>query len=233
MKMQNVSLADDGAISSLTIQSASKGKWSHTLPLWTAHPDEMREIMSGVCESQIIEDMIREDGTDRVRFYLESISKKDSRTGKTGVRGPYLFSRVLEWQREGHYMWLGKQCNHRRIMIQELPVTSDQAAIALRLACRMVPIIKYAHVQIIQNWLGFRFGRGIPLNRRSRKKMTCVEFFVWLLAHIIPDWVIKYLDLGYIGFDEYCPSGTRGPGVYDMIENGRKKERKERKTQNG
>jgi hypothetical protein len=221
MKAQLVYTADTRAISSWAICRASGGRLSHVLIMFTVHPDELR-IIKPFCPPGAIEDILDEQPGDKVRLYFESISKIDERTGKTGVRGPYSFNRVVAWRTEGAYTWLGHPRNSRTIEIQELPfITSEQAQIMMRLASNKVSRIEYAKVQIFRNWLGYRFGRGVPLNRRSRTRWTCVEFAVWLIAQVHCAWAIKHLDLGYILFDEYCPSGRRGPGLFEKVESAR------------
>lgn len=192
---------------SWSIRSATKGDYSHTGQKYTASPLEL--VRTPVLMSPDDLKRLHKDDDGLIRFYMESIATKDKITGKTGVRGPYPWSKLEEWEAKN---------KRRKVITQPLPLTSKQSAIMCHNALEAIWLIEYAHVQIMRNWSGYRLGRGVPLRRRSRLKWTCVEFNVRMLSAVDAAMAVEALDLGDILYDEYCPSGKRGPGLYEKIE---------------
>jgi len=140
------------------------------------------------------------------RVYFESIGKRDKLSGKTGVRGPYDLRRVCAWQ--------AKHPKVRRLELVNLPdVRPEEVPRAFRRCCRAVPTVKYAFLQLVQNWKGVRLKLGIAPRRRSPDHWHCVETFV----RVMREWALRNARLGDVLFDEYVPAGKRGFGLYDMI----------------
>jgi len=188
------------------IRSATAGAYSHVGPLFTASPEELQRfaymLPAGFTES------LPAWPNHRHRIYFESIGVRDKRTGKTGARGPYDFERVVRWAQVAP--------RRRALLIQDLPhMDTAETENAFKQCIWAVREIRYAHLQIARNWLGLRLGRGIPLRRRSPGRWTCVEMLVRILP---PRIAVPVLRLGDILYDEYCPSGMRGPGVWEMFE---------------
>lgn len=166
--------------------------FSHTGPLFTGEPGELDGIP---CP----------DGL--VRAYFESRGKRDSQTGKTGVRGPYPWSKLANWR--------DAKPDRRMLAIVSMPgLTAWEIQTAYERCQWAVPNIKYAHYQIAQNARGFGFRRGIGLDKRSPLQWTCVEFDM----RILPGRVLTpHFQLGDFLFDEYAPWAEKGPGFYQML----------------
>lgn len=202
---------------SAAIRSASKGAFSHIGILFTASPNEIARIAKLLPDNAA--DRLRRispsthDG--KVRFYYESIATKTN--GKTGPTGPHPFLKKAIWHLQGLTKRRGKTKNSRRLEIADLHLTQDQIERMIILATQATQDIKYAHLQIGFNWLGYRLGRGIPLRRRSRRKYTCCEFIMRLLGWVASTYTNHNLGLGDFLYDEYSPSGTRGIGVWELI----------------
>jgi len=216
MKIQLFYTADLWSPITWFILSASGGKYSHTGLLFTATNEEWIEL----CKRY---EMFRASGiracTDgSYRFYFESKSSKDKRTGKTGVRGPYPFKKLAAWQHRRSY---------RRLEIQNLPLEGEGIWKVIERLVWAVAHIKYAYRQIWQNWMQLRWGRGTPLRKRERDRWTCSETDVRTLREGFPNFVLDVLQLGDINYEEYPPSSSKGAGLYELVEGSKSKQGEE------
>lgn len=196
----------------VAIMSTTGGRYAHVGLVFTLSEVELGAIYH-LLPAGFLEDLRAfDDGLYRI--YFESISTKDKRTGKTGVRGPYDFHRVIAWQNKGwNRLLFGRRRNARRLEIQDVPALPAERVPGILEECFQDVIrIRYAYLQILFNWRSARLGTAPRRRSRSRTKWTCVEFVVQKLRSI----AIRWYDLGYTLFDEYVPSGHRGPGVYEM-----------------
>jgi len=140
-------------------------------------------------------------------LYFESIVKKDKATGKNGVRGPIALTNVQEWQEEEPLT--------REFHVQPekgfLPFTEEEVDRAYWKLAAKVHTIKYASLQIVQNWLAARIGLDIRLWRKSPRKWTCAE----TCFNCIPDKYWKFYGLPYATADDMAPGGTVLPSIED------------------
>jgi len=216
VKVQLFYTADDRNPGSRVICIGTGGAYSHIGVLFTAAHGDMtnpvwKSLMAGID--------IAADPDGKIRFYYESIWKKDSVTGKNGVRGPIPFANLREWVRAG---------KKRRLEIQDLPgLTAEDAFTAWQKAHRAVGHVRYAPCQIWWNFRTLYFSTAIPIRFRSPFTWTCVE----LPLRIFPDeWImglrwpkrvrkgILLLSIRDWMCDEAAPSGTRLPGIFEMVE---------------
>lgn len=139
-------------------------------------------------------------------MYFESISKVDPHTHKTGVRGPYPLSNVVEWQAE--------LPSHRRFTMQPLsgflPLTTNEVGRAWKLLGASVHDIRYAPLQIIQNWLTQRTGLRISYKQGSIARWTCSETCV----RILPARLWFWFDQLNVNADDIVPSGNKLMSVW-------------------
>lgn len=147
--------------------------------------------------------------------YYESVWSVDPETHKTGVRGPKPLKDLLDWRDEVPAK--------RKVEFVEVPGCTEEEIARMQSRCEWAKQnIQYAKGQIFQNAMGFLFKRGIGLDRRTPRAWTCCEFFLRVLPARL---AIEAFRVGDYLFDEYCPWGDRGPGVYQMV-----KKHQERKT---
>jgi len=140
-------------------------------------------------------------------FYYESIWSVDSQTHKTGVRGPKPLADLLAWRDEDP--------EHHKVELVEIPGVTEMEMSLAHSRCEWAKQnIKYAKGQIFQNALGFLFKRGIRLDQRTPLAWTCCELFLRVMPARL---LVDAFRLGDYLFDEYCPWGDRGPGVYQML----------------
>ena len=102
---------------------------------------------------------------DGYREYFESCWKKDSATGKTGVR-------CSEW---ANFIEWADAKKSRQYRLQEITIEQPNIHAAYRFCIKSVGKLGYAKVQLIQN-----LAHWYPLNG-STTKVTCCEFVTLVL----------------------------------------------------
>lgn len=204
MKLQGLFTTDKHSIISIAILTSTGGEYSHCGLLYTCNPFEFLKLKT--IYSYIDWREIEQEPDGNYRFYFESISKKDERTGKTGVRGPYSFSKLLDWRRAS---------KSRHLMLVDINCKNIEAAIPI--LYNATKKIRYAPYQIWRNWLALRWGKGVPFKKRSSRRWTCSEAIVLITSIIDPAYAVRVFRLGHWLFDEYSPSSCKGGGVYEML----------------
>jgi len=204
MKVQSFFTADTISPISIPILTSTGGEYAHVGLLFTVGYIEFLRLKSKYpC---VLWHGVEKDPTGMVRFYFESRSTKDERTGKTGVRGPYPFKKLLDWESDS---------KHHKLELADMDVKNVEDMIPL--LHRSTKNITYAFHQIWQNWMSFRWGRGVPWVKRSRTKWTCSETVVRICAIVDGDFACNTLKLGSHLFVEYAPSSSKGGGIYEYL----------------
>ena len=201
------------------IRSATSGDFSHVGFLFTLSDADILKLSLDVPSQTIARLEAIDKAPDGLcRALFEFISTENKRTHKSGVTGPLAWSERTAWHSAGAYWRKGKKRYTRRLELADLPLSEAQTREALIIACNATEQIKYAHLQIIRNWLGYRLGRGVPLRRRSRTKWTCCEFVARVLCLVDPRFCLA-LNIGDVLYDEIAPSSRSGraPGLWEMI----------------
>lgn len=139
-------------------------------------------------------------------FYFESISKKDKKTGKTGLRGPYPIGNIRDWREE-------KPASRLFEITPYLPLTDAECREAYNLYCWGVHEIKYAYVQCLNNWIERRFRIYCHIGRRGHKRWNCSETVV----RGMPSRLWKYFRLQDARADEIVPSGANLISVRECV----------------
>jgi len=212
MKVQAFYTAGPGFISRTIIRIA-QALFAHIGLLFTATKEEFEKLKKILPDFHW--DEIHPDGNGNYRFFFESIWKKDERTGKTGVRGPYPFLKLIRWK--------GVEQN-KTLELQDLPLSSEQAFDMIPFLCNAVIEIKYAPRQLYFNWQGIRLGVGIPFKKRTPNKWTCIETVTRVIAYVAPEFAIMILKMGEFTYEEIPPSSKSKtvPGFFEIIERYRK-----------
>ena len=142
------------------------------------------------------------NGTAAEDFYFESIWTKDPATGKTGVRGPIPLSNVIDWR--------AADPDNRTIEYQPkdgyLPLTQDEAWDAWHRLNQAVRTVKYAPLQLVQNWMARRLGIYIHKGIGSTSKWTCSE--TPLRAGVIPARWWDIFNMLSLRADDMWPGGV-------------------------
>jgi len=204
---------------SLGIRRASGGHLSHVGALWTAtcgEVDTLQDVLPPEVFARLEAIPPFPDGF--VRFWYESTMAVDGYTGKDGVRGPYDWREKVRWHHAGNLEAGRRRKNTRRLELVDLPLNSQEVRDTVPRAAWAAERIRYCRRQIWLNWKGYRLRRGIHPDEASPDRWTCPELVVQLLDYVKPRYTRDALRLGYVGFDMYCPSGTRGPGLWEMIQ---------------
>lgn len=146
------------------------------------------------------------------RYYYESIWKVDPETGKDGVRGPVPIVNLLDWVAE-------KKADRSLVEVPEagyLPLSSEEAAEAVRRLNEAVPVIRYARKQLARNLIA-RTGLRIARGAGSPTQWTCCE--TPLRTHVLPPRWWAVVGVGDILFDETWPGGD---SRYSLMEAARR-----------
>jgi len=117
-----------------------------------------------------VEFLEKENG-DNDRFTFDSTIQKDPRTKKNGVRGPLPISVWEDWYEEDPY-------NRHLYFIPVqyyLPLTQEEAYQALHRLTHAAHAIKYARLQLPQNWVANRTGIQMSWRQGSPSRWTCSE----------------------------------------------------------
>lgn len=133
-------------------------------------------------------------------IYFESIWKKDERTGKTGVRGPYPLSKVYDWAAAGQ----GRQF-HTLPVVDYLPFTDDECEAAYKILAWAEHAITYAPLQIVQNWVAQRLRLHFHVGRGSRTRWTCSE----TCMRVVPPRLWGWYGMLDSRADDVAPSGKK------------------------
>lgn len=209
MKLQYFYTADRSSLVNRLIMRACGADYAHVGPMFTLTQADM----------QVVCDLMRRDvpvglydeiylwPCGQYRMYFESIWSMDGRTRKTGVRGPYCYSKLVKWAGESE---------HRVLDLQDvLGLSESDIWMALQKALDAVPFIRYAKLQLWSNWKRLRLGAGIRPSMRTRDKYTCVEY----CAVILPPWYqVDVLDCLYNLIEELPPSSGRIGGLRERVE---------------
>ena len=188
----------------LVICGVQRGQYAHVGVMFTMSPEEWDALCDAISFPAALRPEIMEWPGGLYRVYFESIAKKDQRTQKNGVRGPYDFRRVTEWQQS--------KPKTRRLDIQLIDCSEAESILAFNRLWCAVPIIKYASWQIVQNAMGLWFHRGVAPKGISEHRWTCVETPARVFRrHAVDNW-----KLGDVRYDEYVVSGKRGAGLWEL-----------------
>lgn len=192
---------------SIAIRIITKGQYSHTALGFRIDVEGMSELKEfyGMLLPADFDTVLPQDSTQWPIFYFESILKKDKRTGRSGVRGPYWTSKIQEWSasKPGNIFAVDD--------IADIPESDTWQS--LEKAFRMVGKYDYDLMQLFMNYRGIARGVGIPCARRNKDKVTCSEFAsvclpVW--------WMALHADLGYVLYEEYPPDGPNH-GLHQIV----------------
>jgi len=201
------------------IARVTGGEGSHVGLLFTLTAKEWEDVICrGWVKPWVATDVAAwPDGLYRV--YFESLLKVDKWTGKTGMRGPLDWRRLVEWRKMDPW--------RREVDLQPIPNLSEAQMSAVFLRCaQAVGKITYPNAQIRQNWLGARLRIAPRPGRRSEAEWTCSEMVVQVLFGAAPGWARRWLRVGTLWLcDEYAPSSSgrrHVPGVWEMIATARR-----------
>lgn len=149
--------------------------------------------------------------SEATEIYFESHYKKDPKTGKTGVRGPMLYSRVLQW----------RDANPEKHIIYEqpwLPLESEAVLEIFKFLSAAVIDIEYAPAQILRNYACQRLGVTVRFGRHaSDDRWTCSEMVARALVHANLEF-LSILGLGEITYDDMVPSSPKSGGLYEALQ---------------
>jgi len=132
--------------------------------------------------------------------YFESIWKKDKRLGKNGVRGPIPIQSLVDWAVEKPGRTLEMQP-----AVGYLPLTQDEALVAVLQLREARDVIHYATLQLVQNWMAAALRTRLSFGSGSPKTWTCCE--VPVRTRVIPARYWGYLGMDHINADEIWPGG--------------------------
>ena len=143
-------------------------------------------------------------------FFFESRAKVflDAQTGqhKTGVRGPRHFDGIVDWAMDDP--------DTRRYEVLPLPgylpVTASEAWESFHLLSAAVHRVKYAHLQIFQNWIAQRLRIRIGVGCGDNDRWTCSE--TCLLA--LPARLWPWYRVPRITQNQITPDGDKMASVY-------------------
>lgn len=143
-------------------------------------------------------------------YYYESIWSVDPATGKDGVRGPIPYKKLTDWHEEDPKFHI----LYRQNM---LPVSDHAAMLARQTLSDATKKIRYARLQLFQNWVTSRTGYVIFRKEASKDQWTCSEACARVLP---PSFSMEYLNIGNITFDYVLPSGNRDGtiGLFERME---------------
>jgi hypothetical protein len=138
---------------------------------------------------------------------FECVGHIQSATGKNGMRGPFPLSELTAWQANDR--------ENRRLALLKVPgLIPDEVEASHCKALWAVKMIEYSGLQLVQNLRGYVLRRGIGLDARTPTRWTCVE---GVLRCLPPRITVPHFKVGNYLFDEYCPWGDRGPGLYQLL----------------
>lgn len=161
---------------------------------WLPHAVGIKLVTGG----KFNHSLIRFEYTCGRREYFESYWRKDHETGKTGVRGPVAWEKLVQWKSES---------KRRRFIVQEMPYTPEQCEKAREFLIDAKWTIRYPLFQLWQNFKSNILGFGHPRWARSKDKWTCSECVARVWRELDPDAVLRHLRIGEITFDQVGPSG--------------------------
>ena len=225
MRLEVFATVDHKRAVNKMICSATGGQYAHAGLLFTATKEEFDSLCSGtqfgvkVDQLYVTPDRLTAWPDGMYRFYFESIAKKDKYTRKSGVRGPYTFQKIVNWQNEKDGREFGL-----------FPVTALEKREMIALVHKLLAwtkTIKYPLQQLKWNWLTSRIRIGIPPSSRTPNKWDCSETVVRAFRDVAPDYAAETFGLGDWLFDEMAPSSGKKhvPGVVEMIEKGNLQEK--------
>jgi len=131
-------------------------------------------------------------------LYFESIWKKDPVTKKDGVRGPLPIMRIQNWLVEKP----GRTIEWQPVD-GYLPFSFEETEKMFADLCAAVHTVKYAKLQIVQNWISGRANIRISRGEGTRNKWTCCEAPV----RVFPLRFLDCLRIRSISADDFFPGG--------------------------
>jgi hypothetical protein len=194
------------SVVSIPIRTSTGGTYSHTGFVFACGEREYLRLKASYPSIDWSE--IEQDDDKKFRFYFESIAKKDKFTGKSGVRGPYAYQKLVDWQ--------AKKPKKRKLCV--VPVNCKNVARMIPLLMSARKSIKYAFGQIWYNWLSFRWGKAPSIKHRSKLKWTCCETVIRIIRLVDPEYACDVFLLGEYTYDEYAPDSKKGPDVKNSLE---------------
>jgi hypothetical protein len=154
-----------------------------------------------------------EDAKGR-RWYYESISKVNTFVGpdgkdhtKNGVRGPLPITRLEAW-------CCAKSRQRNYLLLEIKGLVPEEISAMQNFLVDAVPRIRYAKFQIAQNALYLMTGRLGGVKTMSPDKWTCSE----TACRSLPTRVKMAIGVGEFCYDWVCPSGRKGFGLLEKIE---------------
>lgn len=180
----------------------------NTLNLSSPHGPVIVRVTGAQFGNHSLLRILEDSGTE---IYFESHWKRDPQTGKTGMRGPMLYDRVLQW----------RDANPTKHIVFEqawLPLTDEEIYKVIAFLAAATHDIKYAHSQLLRNYLVHRLHFSVRFGRHaSGMAWTCSEAVARALVHV--RWEIaRYLGLGEITLDDLVPSSPRRGGLYEALD---------------
>jgi hypothetical protein len=142
---------------------------------------------------------------ERVAF--ETKAANDELLGKSGLRGPFPSADL--------YAWKNRQARTRQIVAHSLTVSQKEADTIYFWLLTRVPRIRYAGLQLLSLAINTMFKTVITRRQTDPHRWTCSETIARALPLYYRDVA---LHVGEYRFDEYMPSGTHGPGLYEMLQ---------------
>ena len=144
-------------------------------------------------------------------FYFESVWKRDSVTGKNGVRGgmDLPVSKILDWQSESmDRRFVELPCEGF------LPFTHAECVDMMNHLNWATHTVRYAPCQIISNWITQRIRLRIAVRFGSQQLWTCSETPI----RVMPSWAVDYYLHRSLSADDIPPSGRKLESLYGGTE---------------
>lgn len=123
---------------------------------------------------------------------------------KDGVRGPLPCALVREWASRD-------SLRRRFVLLPEagfLPMSDAEVTRAWELQRAAVRSVRYARLQLVQNWAHSRLGVWVA-HLAGRKRWTCAE----QTFRCFPPRAWPYFGLPYVTADQMAPAGGRLPSI--------------------
>jgi hypothetical protein len=171
--------ADTSEFSTRLIQRVTGGPYSHCVVIFQRKPGE--------------------------EIYFESLWRRDTETGKSGVRGPRPVEHIMDWAAADtkHRVF------HRQPRNDWLPISHTEASKAYDCLSEAVGVISYAGLQLVRNWLTARTWLTVQWKRGSTRAWTCSE----CCLQVVPVRYWDHYDLMHTNADDMAPSGDKLPSL--------------------
>lgn len=128
--------------------------------------------------------------------YFESIWKKDRVTGKTGLRGPMPFKKLLDWQHAKPVT--------RHLTTIEITLPDSAVHRAYDFMVDHVPLVEYGVFDILKIAMAKKISLMVIPDAKTDHEWTCSEAVARALPPLLQ---VRALGVGEITYDMYAPAG--------------------------